>query len=136
MTQHNKSADWIPFPDGRYRVMRAFLSDAAETQAVAIEEMLLEAYTDRLGQRRIKGYGSVFNHLLVELLEEGEDINLWIDLGGEFKFHLKAPDIKAGKLFMPQVKSTFQFYPSQPWDELAAATFEAAVADFKLLTNR
>ena len=45
MTQNNKSADWIPFPDGRYRVMRAFLSDAAETQAVAIEEMLLEAYT-------------------------------------------------------------------------------------------
>jgi len=136
MNLNNKSTDWIPFPDGRYRVIKAYLTNMTDTQAVAIEEMVVEAYTDRRGQRRIKGHGAVFNHLLVELLEEGDDVNLWLDLGDEFKFRLKTPDIRSGKLFMPHVKSTFQFYPRQPWDVIGATDFETTVDAFELLTSR
>jgi len=136
MTPQDTDANWIPFPDGRYRVIQAYLSTMTNSQAVAVEHTVVEAYTDPRGQRRIKGNGSLVNHLLVALLEEGDDVNLWLDLGGEFKFHLQKPDIKAGKLFAPHVQSSFQFYPRQPWEQITAATFEAVVADFKLLTRR
>jgi hypothetical protein len=71
------------------------------------------------------------NLLVIELLEENDTLDILLDLGGDFKYHLIAPQISSGKLFVPDVKSTLQFSPQQPWRQLSADLFTKEVSALK-----
>jgi hypothetical protein len=62
---------------------------------------------------------------LVKLLDEHDEIDLVLDLGAEFKYRLKDPILKGGKVFSPDVKSTLQFLPKEPWTQIQEGEFEA-----------
>lgn len=70
---------------------------------------------------------------MVALLEKSDDLDLILDLGGEFKYFMKAPQITAGKFFLPNVKSHLRFDPIVPWNQIAAAEFAKRVDALKLL---
>ena len=123
--------DWIPFEEATYSVEQAFLVTADKT-ATVIERALIKVYTGR-GGKRLSGSGLVQNTLLVELLEETDDLDLILDFGGEFKYLLKTPQITAGKVFSPKVKSTLQFSPVTPWDQIPESDFDDLVRQLKIL---
>lgn len=123
--------DWIPFEEATYSVEQAFLVTADKT-ATVIERALVKVYTGR-GGKRLSGSGLVQNILLVELLEETDDLDLILDFGGEFKYLLKTPQITAGKVFSPKVKSTLQFSPVTPWDQIPESKFDDLVSQLKIL---
>ena len=80
--------NWIPFAEGEYLVDMALL--VAENQnAVPVEDVIVEVYADRWGQRFLKGRGRIRNILMVELLDESDDLDLLLDFGDEFKYLLK-----------------------------------------------
>lgn len=124
-------SDWIPFEDAIYSVERAFLV-TPDKNATEIEDALIKVYTGR-GEKRLSGSGLVHNILLVELLEETDDLDLILDLGGEFKYLLKTPQITAGKVFSPKVKSTLQFSPVTPWDQISESEFDNLMSQLKIL---
>jgi hypothetical protein len=123
---------WIPFRDGEYLVERAFLEGSGHA-AVPVEQAVLEIYTDPSGMRQLKGYGTVRNVRLVDLLEETEDIDLILDLGQGYLFRLICPSLKAGKVFDPEVKSLLQFVPTSPWIEIAPEAFQDLLARLEWL---
>ena len=100
--------DWIPFENATYLVEEAFLV-ANDDTAVSVERTSIEVYTGKGGKKRLKGSGLIQNALMVELLEESDDLDLILDLGGEFKYLMKAPKITSGKFFLPNVKSHLRF---------------------------
>ena len=126
--------NWIPFVDGEYLVDQAFLL-GAEDRAVAIDEVIVEVYSDQKGQRYLRGRGRVRNLLMVELLRDSDDLDLLLDFGGEFKFLLNAPNLQAGKVFSPDVKSTLQFIPIIPWHQMDPADYEANLARLNILSD-
>jgi hypothetical protein len=69
----------------------------------------------------------------VELLEENDDLDLILDFGGEFKYRLKTPEISAGKVFSPNVKSSIQFTPSTPWHQIPESEFDVLLSQLKFL---
>ena len=73
----------------------------------------------------------VYNLMVVVLLEENDALDILLDLGGDFNYHLLAPEISAGKLFVPDVKSTLQFSPQQPWCQLSIDAFVEEVGKLK-----
>jgi hypothetical protein len=107
-------SDWIPFEDATYSVERAFLVTPDKT-ATEIEDALITVYTGR-GGKRLSGSGLVHNILLVQLLEE-----------------TKTPQITAGKVFSPKVKSTLQFSPVTSWDQIPESEFDDLVSQLKIL---
>ena len=125
-------SDWIPFENAIYLVERAFLV-ADDNTAALIEKTSIEVYTGRNGKKRLKGSGLVQNMLLVELLEENDDLDLILDLGENFKYLMKKPNITAGKVFTPNVKSHLQFDPVSPWEQLTESEFTKLINNFKLL---
>ncbi len=125
--------EWIPFAEGRYLAERAVLL-AAEEKAVEVEETLIEVSEGR-GGRRLQGRGRVRNALLVRLLDEGEEVDLMLDLGGEFKYRLRRPDIQGGKVFAPGVKSFIQFRPRQPWEQVPEAEFNSLMSRVRILSD-
>ena len=114
--------DWIPFDEGDYIVERAWLINDSD-HAAPLEDAVVQISADRQGRRHLKGYGRIRNVEVVALLEDSEDLDLLLDLGAEFKFLLKRPLLKSGKVFAPDIKSTFQFNPVTPWEELSAERF-------------
>jgi hypothetical protein len=126
--------NWIPFVDGEYLVDQALLL-AAEDRAVAIDEVIVEVYSDPKGQRHLRGRGRVRNTLMVELLRDSDELDLLLDFGGEFKFLLEAPNLQAGKVFSPDVKSTLQFIPIIPWHQMDPPAYEAKLVKLKILTD-
>lgn len=122
--------EWIPFEEGEYWVAHAYLV-ASDKSAIALENPVIEITKGPRGKRYLKGQGMVYNLMVVELLEENDDLDILLDLGGEFKYHLQAPQISAGKLFVPDVKSTLQFAPQQPWSRLPVEAFVAKVEKLK-----
>ena len=126
--------NWIPFVDGEYLVDQALLL-AAEDRAVAIDEVIVEVYSDQKGRRHLRGRGRVRNTLMVELLRDSDDLDLLLDFGGEFKFLLKAPNLQAGKVFSPDVKSTLQFIPIIPWHQMDLPAYEAKLARLNILSD-
>jgi len=126
--------EWIPFGEGKYRVERAVLLSTAE-KGVEVEDTLIEVREDPRGGRRLRGRGRVRNILLVQLLEEGEDPDLVLDLGGEFKYRLKRPEIQGGKVFTPGIKSFIQFLPSQPWEQVPEAEFNSLMSRVRMLSD-
>ena len=124
--------DGIPFENATYLVNRAFLVGEDNTAAL-LEKTSIEVYTGRDGRKHLKGSGLVQNMLLVELLEENDDLDLLLDLGENFKYLIKKPNITAGKVFSPNVKSFLQFDPVAPWEPISEPEFNKLTAGFKLL---
>jgi hypothetical protein len=115
--------NWIPFAEGEYLVDEALLVTDGR-QAVRLEEVIVEVYSDRQGQRYLKGRGRVRNVLLVELLDDSDNLDLLLDFGEEFKYRLKDPILQGGKVFAPDVKSVLQFTPQNPWQQIPPAEFK------------
>ena len=125
--------EWIPFAEGRYLAERAVLL-ADEGKAVEVEEAIIEVSEGR-GGRRLHGRGRVRNALLVQLLDEGDDVDLMLDLGGEFKYRLSRPEIQGGKVFTPGIKSFIQFRPRQPWEQVPEAEFNSLMSRVRILSD-
>ena len=122
--------EWIPFAEGEYWVEQAYLV-SSDKFAIALENPVIEIAKSPQGKRHIKGQGMASNLLVIELLEENDTLDILLDLGGDFKYHLIAPQISSGKLFVPDVKSTLQFSPQQPWRQLSADLFTQEVSALK-----
>ena len=123
--------DWIDFEEGQYAVSRAYLA-SAENNAVDLRDTVLEIYTGRFGRRQMKGYGLVENTALVELHEDGDAIDLLLDLGGDFRFLMENPKLQSGKVFSPGIRSMVHFYPQKPWKALSVQDFEAIRQQFSM----
>ncbi len=125
--------EWITFAEGRYLAERALLL-AVDERAVELEETVIEIAEGHGGRRRLSGRGRAPNALVVELLEEGYELDLLLDFGGEFKFRLPAPAIQGGKVFAPGVKSFVQFVPRSPWEPVAEADFNSLMTRIRILS--
>ena len=125
--------EWIPFAEGRYLARLALLL-AGEGRAVELEETVIEIAEGAGGKRRLSGRGRAPNALMVELLEEGYELDLLLDFGGEFKFRLPAPRIQGGKVFAPGVKSFVQFVPQSPWEPVTEADFNSLMTRVRILS--
>ncbi len=125
--------EWIPFKEGDYIVEKAFLL-APDHSAVLLDDAVIRVFQDRRGQRHMNGSCRVINALLVKLLDEHDEIDLVLDLGAEFKYRLKDPILKGGKVFSPDVKSTLQFLPKEPWTQIQEGEFEALHSRLNFLT--
>jgi hypothetical protein len=117
-------SEWIPFKEGDYIVEQAFLL-GPDHSAVLLDDAVIRVFQDRRGQRHMNGSCRVINALLVKLLDEHNEIDLVLDLGAEFKYRLKDPILKGGKVFSPDVKSTLQFLPKEPWTQIQEGEYEA-----------
>ncbi len=122
--------DWIPFEEGEYWVEQAYIV-AAEGKALALDQPYIEVAKANTGQRHLVGRGLVYNLLVVELLEESDELDILLDLGGAFKYKLAQPHISAGKVFAADTKSTLQFAPTQPWEPLDVEAFDEALGALK-----
>ena len=126
--------NWIPFTDGEYLVEQAFLvSD--QDRAVSLEGVIVEVYSDRRGQRFLRGRGRVRNILMIELLEDSDDLDLLLDFGEEFKYLLKVPNLQVGKVFSPEVKSALQFTPKIPWRQFQQTAFQELLSRLQILSD-
>ena len=119
--------DWIPFEEGEYWVEQAYILSPGGA-AVALEQPYLEVAQTTSGQRHLVGKGLVMNLLVVELLEDSDELDVLLDLGGAFKYYLAQPRISAGKVFSADTKSTLQFSPNEPWEQLDEETFNRRLA--------
>ena len=126
--------NWIPFSDGEYLVEQALLL-AGQDHAVSVEGVIVEVYSDRQGQRYLRGRGRVRNILMVELLEDSDDLDLLLDFGEEFKFLLKEPNLQVGKVFSPDVKSALQFTPQLPWRQIQQTEFREILSRLHILSD-
>ena len=126
--------NWIPFTEGEYLVEQALLV-AGEDRAVSVEDVIVEVYSDRRGQRYLRGRGRVRNILMVELLEDSDDLDLLLDFGEEFKFLLKVPNLQVGKVFSPDVKSALQFTPKIPWHQIQQTEFGDILSRLHILSD-
>ncbi len=124
--------DWIPFENATYLAEQAFLV-AEDNSAVLLEQTIINVYTGSGGKRSLSGTGLVRNILLVELLEENDDLDLILDFGGEFKYRLKTPEISAGKVFSPNIKSSIQFTPTAPWHQIPESEFDVFLSQLNFL---
>jgi hypothetical protein len=127
-------SNWIPFGDGEYLVEQALLV-AGQERAISVEGVIVEVYSDRRGQRYLRGRGRVRNILMVELLEDSDDLDLFLDFGEEFKFLLKEPNLQVGKVFSPDVKSALQFTPKMPWRQIQQAEFGKVLSRLHILPD-
>jgi hypothetical protein len=127
--------NWIPFTEGEYLVEQALLV-AGEDRAVSVEDVIVEVYSDRRGQRYLRGRGRVRNILMVELLEDSDDLDLLLDFGEEFKFLLKVPNLQVGKVFSPDVKSALQFTPKIPWHQIQQTEFGDILSRLHMLDKQ
>lgn len=123
---------WVPFGEGEYIVERAFLT-SPEGTAVGVENAVIEVFTDAKGVRGVRGTGMVRPFHMVELHEETDDIDLYIDLGHDFKYRMAKPVLQAGKVFSPEVQSLMQFYPRSPWEPVSVDAFADRVSELDFL---
>ena len=126
--------NWIPFTDGEYLVEQALLL-AEDDRAVIVENVIVEIYSDQKGQRYLRGRGRVRNILMVELLEDSDDLDLFLDFGEEFKYLLKKPNLQAGKVFSPDVKSVLQFTPKNPWQPIPQNEIGDFLSQLRILSD-
>ena len=108
----------------------------ADHQAVHVEDVIVEVYSDRLGRRYLKGRGRVRNILMVRLLDDSDSLDLLLDFGEEFKYLLNEPHLQSGKVFSPEVKSVLQFTPQNPWQQVPPDEFEDLLSRLRILSDR
>ena len=125
--------NWIPFAEGEYLVDMALLI-AENRNAVPVEDVIVEVYSDRFGRRYLKGRGRIRNILMVELLDDSDDLDLLLDFGDEYKYLLEVPNLQSGKVFAPDIKSTLQFTPLAPWQQLPQNEFENLLSRLQVLS--
>lgn len=127
--------NWIPFAEGEYLVDQALLV-TADDSAVEVEDVVVEIYADQRGLRYLNGRGRVRNILMIELLDDSDDLDLLLDFGTEFKYLLKEPNLQAGKVFSPDVKSVLRFTPQNPWRQIPQIEFEDLLSRLRILSDR
>ena len=127
-------ANWIPFVEGEYLVEQAFII-APDERAIVIEDAVIEVFATAQSRRHLTGSGRIQNICLVELLEDHEDLDLILDLGDEFKYRLIKPHLQSGKFFSPGTKSTIQFRPATPWQQISTADFESLISRIQLISD-
>lgn len=125
-------SNWIPFLEGEYAVEQAFIV-VPDDSAVAVEDAVIEVFQGPGAQRQLKGSGRIRNILLVELLEDYDDLDLILDLGDEFKYRLVKPELRSGKFFAPDAKSTIHFRPAAPWEQIPQADFEQLMTRLEII---
>ena len=125
--------DWVIFDEGQYLVVAALLVSPREN-AVALPETIFDVYTGRNGIRQLRGKTMVQNVFVVELLEDGDPLDLFLDFGDEFKFLMRDPIIQAGKVFAPNVKSLIHIFPRTPWEQISAETFQGLGARLNFIS--
>jgi len=124
--------NWIPFAEGEYLVEMALL--VAENQAaVLVEDVIVEVYADQRGLRYLNGLGRIRNALMVELLDDSDDLDLLLDFGDEYKYMLKVPNLQAGKVFSPDVKSILKFTPRTAWRQLSQDEYDGLLSRLRIL---
>jgi hypothetical protein len=116
---------WIPFAEGEYLVDQAYLL-TPDNSAAALDNVIIEVYSDRQGKRHLKGHCRVRNMLILDLL---------LDFGDEFKYLLKAPDLNAGKVFSPGAKSTLWFAPTTAWEQIPENEFVERASSLRLISE-
>jgi len=126
--------NWIPFAEGEYLVERTWLV-AEDRQALCLEDVIVEIYSDSLGRRYLKGRARVRNVLMIELLNASDNLDMLLDFGEEFKYLLKAPSLQGGKVFSPEVKSALQFTPQNPWQQIPQDEFEDLTSRLRILCD-
>ena len=126
--------NWIPFSEGEYQVEKALLL-ADDHSAVVVENAIVEIYADSRGRRYLKGRGRIRNALMIELLESGDDLDLLLDFGDEYKYLLVRPNLQSGKVFSPDVKSALQFVPNTPWHQLQADEFRRLMSELQIIRD-
>jgi hypothetical protein len=127
--------NWLPFSEGEYLVEQALLV-TADDSAVEVEDVVVEIYADRRGLRYLNGRGRVRNILMIKLLDDSDDLDLLLDFGAEFKYLLKEPNLQAGKVFSPDVKSVLRFTPQNPWRQIPQTEFEDLLSRLRILSDR
>jgi hypothetical protein len=115
-------AHWINIEVGTYRVEEGFLL-TPEFTAGTLEDAIIEVFPDSGNERRVRGHAMATNMLMVELLEDHDETDVLLDLGGEFKFLLRAPSIRAGKAFSPDVKALLHFIAQRPLQKLSGPEY-------------
>jgi hypothetical protein len=124
--------EWIAFEEGRYLAEDAFLVTPVN-KAVRITSAIVTVYLARSGVKHLRGSGLVRPFLLVELGDDSDHMDLILDFGGEHKYRLRQPEVKAGKVFAPDVQSRLQFHPRTPWEKLDLHEFEEWIARLTFL---
>jgi hypothetical protein len=126
--------EWVPFENGEYIVLEAFLM-TPDHQAAGIEKAYIEVSTGPRGRRQVMGKGMIRPFLIVQLHEENDIIDLVIDLGGEFKYRLREPVLKSGKVFSQDINSLVQFFPTRPWEQISESEFQEIRKRLDFLTD-
>ncbi|MFH0844592.1 MAG: hypothetical protein V1930_03885 [Pseudomonadota bacterium] len=126
--------EWVPFQEGEYVVERAFLL-AHDESAVLLEDAVISVFLNPREQRQLNGSGRVRNLLLVKMLDDWDEIDLFLDLGGEFKYLLRDPILKGGKVFSANVRSVLHFAPRSPWTQIRQEEFKALLSRLKFLSD-
>jgi hypothetical protein len=114
---------WINIEEGSYEVESAFLLTPGYT-ATVLNDAFIEVYLNKKEERRVRGQALVFTVHIVELLEDHDDLDLLLDLGDEFKYLLRTPSLKAGKIFSPDIKSMIYFAAEGPLQKLSSEEYE------------
>lgn len=127
-------AHWIFIEEGTYPAEEAFLFTPGYTGMV-LENVMIEVYLNGENERRVRGQALAINLSLVELLEDHDDIDMLLDLGGQFKYVLKTPTIRAGKVFAPDVKSIFHFVAQSPLEKLNESDFSSMRERLALISS-
>ncbi len=115
---------WIPYLEGEYQVVRGFLV-SPDGGVEPLENAMIEIYVDAVGVRQLRGSCRVENVKVVALLEDHNTLDLILDLGEDIIYRLPAPELTAGKVFTPGVRSSMQFSPTVPWYPVSAEAVEA-----------
>jgi hypothetical protein len=129
------AAHWVPFEEGLYRIEEALIVAQASGHALGMTDAVLEVFADRRGLRHVQGSGKIRPSQLVDLLEEGDALDLLLDLGGPYKYHLIHPELKSGKVFAAGVQATVRFAPRQPWQQLNESDYRLRRAAVALLDS-
>ena len=124
--------DWISIGEGKYMAQAAYLTSPAN-KAVVLESAYIEVYTGPGARRLMRGRSFVRNILVVLLLEDSDDLDILLDLGPSHKYHLVQPEINAGKVFSPDVKSRLQFVPSAPWQPMSEDEYQSFVDRLQII---
>ena len=125
-------SSWIPFREGEYAVDQAFIVTPDE-RAMVVENAYIEVFQGAGGQRQLKGSGRIRNIQLVELLEDCDDLDLILDLGDEFQYRLSKPELQSGKFFAPDAKSSLQFRPVAPWEQIPRTDFDQLISRLEII---
>jgi len=87
---------------------------------VPVDRAVIDIYTDSAGMRQLKGSGRVENFQMVALLDDHGSLDLILELGEDLIYRLPEPELTAGKVFTPGVRSMMQFAPTKPWLPMSA----------------